>query len=118
MVKTIFFGTQSFAASILEALLKSGDYEIAAVVTQPDRPVGRSQELEKSPVKILAEKHNLNILQPESLKTFTLHPSPFTLSVVCQYGLIIPQQILDIPKHASINIHTSLLPKYRGASPI
>lgn len=121
MVKTIFFGTQNFAASILEALLKSGNYEISAVVTQPDRPVGRSQELEKSPVKILAEKHNLNILQPESLKNqssiFNLQSS-VDLFIVCQYGLIIPKQILDLPERGSINVHTSLLPKYRGASPI
>ncbi len=118
MVKTVFFGTQDFAASILEAIIVSGEYEITAVVTQPDRPVGRSQETSKSPVKLLAEEHRLNILQPESLKNYSLPPTPYSLNIVCQYGLIIPKSILETPKRSSINVHTSLLPKYRGASPI
>lgn len=121
MLTAIFFGTQDFAASILESILASGEYELSAVVTQPDRPAGRRQEIIKSPVKLIAEKYNLRILQPETLKNWTkdygLWPTA-DLYIVCQYGLIIPRQILDITKHGIINIHTSLLPKYRGASPI
>lgn len=118
MTKIIFFGTQEFGKGILEALIKSSDFEIVAVFTQPDRPVGRKQEIQKSPVKILAEDHNLKILQPESLKNYEIPNLGADLNIVCQYGLIIPQTVLDSAKHGSINIHTSLLPKYRGASPI
>ncbi len=118
MTKIIFFGTQEFGKGILEALIKSSDFEIVAVFTQPDRPVGRKQEIQKSPVKILAEDHNLKILQPESLKNYEIPNLGADLNIVCQYGIIIPQTVLDSAKHGSINIHTSLLPKYRGASPI
>lgn len=115
--KLIFFGTQDFGAGILLALIESGEYDIVTVVTQPDRPVGRKHELEASPVKQLAQKHGLKVLQPESLKNF--EPiADIDVGVVCQYGLIIPQTVLDIPKKGMINVHTSLLPKYRGASPI
>lgn len=118
MTKIVFFGTQEFGKGILEALIKSSDFEIVAVFTQPDRPVGRKQEIQKSPVKILAEEHGLKIFQPESLKNYTMPNLDADLNIVCQYGLIIPQNVLDSAKHRSINIHTSLLPKYRGASPI
>ncbi len=116
--KIVFFGTHDFGAAMLQALINSKQYDIVAVVTQPDRPVGRSQELEKSPVKILAEKNNLHVFQPEPLKTFDFGLSTFDLGIVCQYGLIIPKKILDLPKFGTLNVHTSLLPKYRGASPI
>lgn len=118
MSKLAFFGTQEFGKGILEALIKSSDFEIVAVFTQPDRPVGRKQEVQKSPVKILAEDHSLKIYQPESLKNYAMPDLGADLNVVCQYGLIIPQAVLDSAKRGSINIHTSLLPKYRGASPI
>lgn len=118
MTKIIFFGTQEFAKGILNALIKSGNFEIIGVFTQPDRPAGRKQEIQKSPVKILAEKHGLKILQPENLKVFQMPNFNADLNIVCQYGLIIPQTILDSALKGSINIHTSLLPKYRGASPI
>ncbi len=118
MTKIVFFGTQEFGKGILEALIKSSDFEIVAVFTQPDRPVGRKQEVQKSPVKLLAEDHSLKIYQPESLKNYAMPDLDADLNVVCQYGLIIPQAVLDSAKHGSINIHTSLLPKYRGASPI
>lgn len=118
MTKLIFFGTQHFGAGMLAALIKSAAYEIVAVVTQPDRPIGRGQEVEFSPVKKLALDSGITtILQPESLKTFTGLPAA-DVAVVCQYGLIIPQAILDVPTKGTINVHTSLLPKYRGASPI
>ncbi len=118
MVKITFFGTQEFGKGILDALIKSNNFEIVGVFTQPDRPVGRNQEIQKSPVKILAEDHNLKIFQPESLKNYEMPNLGADLNIVCQYGLIIPQTVLDSAKHGSINIHTSLLPKYRGASPI
>ncbi|MDD4476799.1 MAG: methionyl-tRNA formyltransferase [Patescibacteria group bacterium] len=117
-MKIIFFGTREFAAEILKTLIESGEHEIPAVFTAPDRPVGRKQEIQKSPVKILAEKNNIRIFQPENLKNIS---SPFirhSLNVVCEYGLMIPKNILEEPEYKSINIHPSLLPKYRGASPI
>lgn len=103
---------------MLQALIDCKQYEIIGVVTQPDRPVGRKQILEQSPVKEIALKNKLTIFQPESLKTFDFRLSTFDSSIVCQYGLIIPKTVLALPKKGTINIHTSLLPKYRGASPI
>ncbi|MFA6486708.1 MAG: methionyl-tRNA formyltransferase [Candidatus Magasanikbacteria bacterium] len=114
----IFFGTNEFAAGILQALIDSADFVIDAVVTAPDRPAGRHQEIKKPAVKILAEKHGLRVDQPESLNNFDLTPYTYDLGIVCDYGLIIPDSILNFPRHGSINIHPSLLPKYRGASPI
>lgn len=116
--KILFFGTQNFGAGILRCLIDSGKYDIVAVVTQPDRKIGRDQEIQKSPVKILAEQNGLQIFQPESLKNCDLGFGIWDLSIVCEYGLIIPKNILDQPRHSFINVHTSLLPKYRGASPI
>ena len=120
MTKTniVFFGTHTFAATILQGLIDSGLFDIQLVITQPDRPVGRKQELQKSPVKLLAEKHNLTIAQPQSLKNFQFSIFNFQLGVCAQYGLIIPESILNAPKYGTINVHTSILPKYRGASPI
>ncbi|MSU75555.1 MAG: methionyl-tRNA formyltransferase, partial [Candidatus Magasanikbacteria bacterium] len=118
MIEITFFGTDEFAAQTLEALLNTVGFKILTVVTQPDRPVGRKQELEKPPVKIVAEKYKIPVEQPESLKAYSLELSTYHLSIVYRYGLIIPQAILDIPTHGTINIHPSLLPKYRGPSPI
>lgn len=118
MTKIIFFGTQEFGRGILDALIKSNNFEIVGVFTQPDRPVGRKQEIQKSPVKNLAEELGLKIFQPESLKNYSMPNLDADLNIVCQYGLIIPQTVLDSTKKGSINIHTSLLPRYRGASPI
>ena len=118
-MKTIFFGTHNFAATILQGLIDSPLFDIQLVITQPDKPVGRKQERQKSPVKILAEKHSLSIDQPVSLKTCTLaHLHTCELGICAQYGLIVPENILNAPQHGIINVHTSLLPKYRGASPI
>lgn len=120
MLKIVFFGTHTFAATILQGLIDSGLFDIQIVITKPDRPVGRKQELQKSPVKLLAKKHALQLAQPPSLKTFdfTDFKDFMDLGIVAQYGLIIPQRVLDLPKMGIINVHTSLLPKYRGASPI
>lgn len=117
MIKTVFFGTHEFAATILDGLIKSDIVFIDLVITQPDRASGRKKTIEEPPVKILAKKYNIPVLQPESLKNFKL-PGNCDLNIVAQYGLIIPEEILDAPKYGSINVHGSLLPKYRGASPI
>ncbi len=117
-IKIAFFGTQDFAATILAGILTDKSISIEAVFTQPDRKVGRKQILEESPVKKLALKHNLNIAQPESLKNFELTPSTYDLAVVAQYGLIIPKNIIESFPRGMINVHGSILPKYRGASPI
>ncbi len=118
MTKIVFFGTQQFGKGILESLLSDSDFEVIGVFTQPDKPVGRKQEIQMSPVKLLAQEKNIPIFQPDSLKNYEMPNLGADLNIVCQYGLIIPQTILDSAKHGSINIHTSLLPKYRGASPI
>jgi len=120
MSKIVFFGTGEFAAEMLRALLKDGRYAVALVITQPDRPVGRNKEIKKPAVKILAEETGgIKILQPENLKTFDeMILRDLDLAVVCEYGLIIPRRLLNAPKNGFINIHPSLLPKFRGASPI
>jgi len=116
--KTVFFGTHDFAATILAGLLTDENISVELVFTQPDRKVGRKQEVEESPVKKLSLKHNLNIAQPESLKDYKLPTSDFELAVVAQYGLIIPKSIIEAFPKGMINVHGSILPKYRGASPI
>lgn len=117
----IFAGTPNFAAVHLQALLAS-QHNIIAIYTQPDRPAGRGKKLSPSPVKVLAEEHNIPIYQPVSLKNndaqrefLKLHAD---LMVVVAYGLLLPQPILDAPRLGCINVHGSLLPKWRGAAPI
>ncbi|MEK7131755.1 MAG: methionyl-tRNA formyltransferase [Patescibacteria group bacterium] len=117
-VKTVFFGTQDFAATILQGLLDSDIVSVEMVFTQPDRKTGRKQIVEESPVKKLAKKYNLKIEQPESLKSYQLQAMGYELGIVAQYGLIIPKKIIDSFPKGMINVHGSLLPKYRGASPI
>jgi len=118
-ISTIFFGTHDFAVKILQSLIDNPQLSIDLVITQPDKPSGRKKIITPPPVKILAEKYNLKILQPTSLKTFALKTlGTFDLGICAQYGLLIPQHILDTPKFGILNVHTSLLPKYRGASPI
>jgi methionyl-tRNA formyltransferase len=117
-VKTVFFGTQDFAATILQGLLDSDLVSIEKVFTQPDRKTGRKQIVEESPVKKLAKKYNLKIEQPETLKNLEIDLSGFELGITAQYGLIIPKSIIDYFPKGMINVHGSLLPKYRGASPI
>ncbi|MCH7759426.1 methionyl-tRNA formyltransferase [Patescibacteria group bacterium] len=120
--KIIFFGTPKFASIILQKLIKS-QFQPLAVVTAPDKPVGRKQTLTPSSVKELALKYQIPFFQPASLKNnkeiitqlSSLKPDLF---IVTAYGLILPQEILDLPANGSLNIHPSLLPQYRGASPI
>jgi len=117
MISVTYFGTHNFSAAILETLIKDGDFKIQTVITQPDRAVGRKKEMQKSPVKLLAEKYNLKIEQPETLKKYSI-TNKTDINIVCQYGMLIPNSILESAQDGSINVHTSLLPKYRGASPI
>lgn len=117
-INIVFFGTHDFAATILEGLLSNPNFVIETVFTQPDRKVGRKQIIEESPVKKLALLYNLKIEQPQTLKNFQLPALSSELAVVAQYGLIIPKQILESFSKGMINVHGSLLPKYRGASPI
>jgi methionyl-tRNA formyltransferase len=120
-VRIVFAGTPSFAAGILESLLHSG-HDVVAVYTQPDRPAGRGKQLQASAVKLLATAHGLPVLQPQSLRTLTaaneLAQWQADVMVVVAYGLILPQEILDTPRLGCINVHASLLPKWRGAAPI
>ena len=120
MISLTFFGTDQFAADILEPLITSGLFKFDTIITQPDRPTGRKQELAPAPVKELGIKYNIHVLQPSSLKiiNYKLQITNSDIFVVFHYGLIIPQEILSLPKHGTLNLHPSLLPKYRGASPI
>lgn len=114
----IFMGTPEFSVPTLEALINSDDFLIRAVVTQEDKPVGRTQTLQAPAVKICAEKYNIPVLQPKKIKELSTELEKLApdLIVVLAYGQIIPQNILDIPKFGCLNIHASLLPKYRGAA--
>lgn len=122
-MKIAFFGTPQFAADILLGILHLDDISVELVVSQPDKPVGRKQEFLATPVKQVALAHTIRVLQPEKLKN-----NPFFLDqlqkleldfiVVVAYGKIIPKSVLDVPKYGCINIHGSILPNYRGASPV
>lgn len=117
-MKIVFMGTTDFSAIILEELLNYHD--VSLVVTQPDRPFGRKQVLKASTVKELALKHNIDVFQPERIKSDyepVINHSPDCI-VVAAFGQMIPKIILDFPKYKSINVHASLLPKYRGGSPM
>lgn len=120
-MKILFFGTPSFAAPTLAALIES-PHEVAAVVTQPDRARGRGQKVTHAPVKALALAHNLPVLQPASLKSedtlALLRSFNADIGVVAAYGKILPQALLDIPPRGLINVHASLLPRWRGAAPV
>ncbi len=120
-MKIVFMGTPDFAAGALEALIAAG-HEITAVYTQPDKPKGRGKEVQMSPVKELALKHHIPVYQPRRIKEAEevekLRQIPADVFVVAAFGQIVSQEILDIPKYGCINIHASLLPKYRGAAPI
>jgi methionyl-tRNA formyltransferase len=119
-VKIIFAGTPQFAASALAALMN--DHQIVAVLTQPDRPAGRGMQLSTSPVKQFALEKGLPVMQPSTLKTEEAKKLIASLDadimVVAAYGLILPQAILQIPRNGCLNIHASLLPRWRGAAPI
>jgi methionyl-tRNA formyltransferase len=119
-MKIIFAGTPQFAASALAALLR--EHQIIAVLTQPDRPAGRGMQLAASPVKQLALQHGLAVLQPATLKTAEAQQAIAMLGadvmVVAAYGLILPKAVLQLPRYGCLNIHASLLPRWRGAAPI
>jgi methionyl-tRNA formyltransferase len=120
-VRIIFAGTPEFAVPSLRSLIASR-HEVCAVYTQPDRPAGRGRKLQPSPVKELALSANIPVFQPTSLKPETelqhLHDLKPDLIVVVAYGMILPQAVLDIPVFGCINVHGSLLPRWRGAAPI
>ena len=124
-MKIIFAGTPDFAARALEALLAAG-HEVVLVLSQPDRPAGRGMALQASAVKKVALAHGIPVFQPERLKDPATHEpiraacadSGAELMVVAAYGLILPQAVLDLPRRGCINIHASLLPRWRGAAPI
>jgi methionyl-tRNA formyltransferase len=120
-LRLVFAGTPEFAAAHLAALIP-GRHQLAAIYTQPDRPAGRGRRLQASPVKQLALQHGLAVMQPASLKSedarrqlAELQPD---LMIVVAYGLLLPQAVLDIPRYGCINVHASLLPRWRGAAPI
>lgn len=120
-MKIIFAGTPEFAATALQALL-AHHYNVVAILTQPDRPAGRGMHTTASPVKQLALSHGLPVLQPTSLKSpaiqQTLRDYAAEVMVVAAYGLILPQAVLSLPPLGCLNIHASLLPRWRGAAPI
>lgn len=121
MTKVVFMGTPAFAAPILEGIIAAG-YEVQAVMTQPDRPVGRKRVLTPSPVKEVALKHDIEVLQPEKLagsaemqRVIDLAPD---LIITAAFGQFLPTKLLQAAKVAAINVHGSLLPKYRGGAPV
>lgn len=120
-LRVVFAGTPAFAAAHLKQLIESS-HEVVAVYTQPDRPSGRGKRLTPSPVKQLALEHALPVLQPPTLKneeaTAELARLNADVMVVVAYGLLLPKQILDTPRLGCINVHASLLPRWRGAAPI
>ena len=123
MIKVVFFGTPKIALKSLEYLYNSDNIEVVAVVTQPDKPSGRGHKMTASPIKEFAIVHNLPVFQPKSIRKEpeiqaelkNLEPDFF---VTFAFGQILSQEVLDIPKYETINLHASLLPKYRGANPI
>ena len=120
-MKIVFMGTPDFAAVTLSKLMEAG-HQVVAVVTQPDKPKGRGKAIAYSPVKELALQHNIEVLQPVKVKEEdfirTLEEINPEVIVVAAFGQILPKRILDMPKFGCINVHASLLPKYRGAAPI
>lgn len=120
-MKVIFMGTPDFAVGTLEAIIEAG-HEVVLVVTQPDKPRGRSGALQFTPVKECAVAHGIEVFQPTKIRLEEnvdfLRKYEADIAVVAAFGQILPQSILDMPKYGCINVHASLLPKYRGAAPI
>ncbi|MBZ0303785.1 MAG: methionyl-tRNA formyltransferase, partial [Anaerolineae bacterium] len=120
MAEIVFMGTPDFAVPVLRALIEH--HTVIGVVTQPDRPAGRSRQIQASPIKTLALSHHIPVFQPEKIR----HPEAIAeleqwqpdVYIVAAFGQILPQRVLDIPPHGSINVHASLLPRWRGAAPI
>ncbi|MEX3938303.1 methionyl-tRNA formyltransferase [Paraburkholderia sp. BR10937] len=128
-LRVIFAGTPEFAAAALAAIHEAG-FAVPLVLTQPDRPAGRGMKLQASPVKRYAQEHGMAVAQPPSLRRAGKYPqeaaaaldllraTPHDVMVVAAYGLLLPQEVLDIPPRGCINIHGSILPRWRGAAPI
>lgn len=121
MINTVFFGSSAYSVIILQSLLKLADFKVTAVVTKPDKPVGRHQQITSNPVTTFAQKNNLNLLQPEDFtpefvnQFKSLNPD---LCLVVAYGPpFFTPEMIDIPRYKIVNIHPSPLPKYRGATP-
>ncbi|NDK10053.1 methionyl-tRNA formyltransferase [Candidatus Gracilibacteria bacterium] len=122
-MKIAFFGTPEFAGNILSGILAYPELEISLVVSQPDKAIGRKRDIQTTAVKSVALTHNIRVIQPERIKKNAdffdiLNSLELDFIVVVAYGKIIPKEILDIPRFGCINIHGSILPKYRGASPV
>jgi len=129
-VRVVFAGTPEFARTALEAIAAAGEFEVALVLTQPDRPAGRGMKLQASPVNQCAQAHGWPVAQPRSLRLDGKYPEDAAAArdallaaradvmVVAAYGLILPQWVLDTPRLGCLNIHASLLPRWRGAAPI
>jgi len=121
-LRVVFAGTPEFAARHLQAILTAGRQQVEGVYTQPDRPAGRGKKLSASPVKQLARQHGLPVFQPTSLKSTEVQAELAQLQpdllIVVAYGLILPRSVLAIPRHGCINVHASLLPRWRGAAPV
>lgn len=118
-IRLIFMGTPEISAEVFEAMIQDG-YRFVGLIAQPDRPVGRKGVLEKVPTKVVAEKYNIPVFQPVKIRKeydFVKGLNP-DLIITLAYGQIVPQGLLDIPKYGCLNLHGSLLPKYRGAAPI
>jgi len=117
--RVLFMGTPDFAVSLLQVLIDA-DVKVVAVISQPDKPVGRKQVLSSTPVKRLAQDHLIPVYQPLKIKEFTqfICDLDLDLIVTCAYGQFIPTAILEAPRSGSVNVHASLLPKYRGGAPI
>lgn len=118
-LKIVFMGTPEFACSILQALIDE-KYNVVGVISQPDKKIGRKQEMKYTPVKELALKNNIKVIQPIKIKNeydeiLQLNPD---MIVTCAYGQMVPEVILNAPKYVCVNVHASLLPKYRGGAPI
>src|ERR671920_92630 len=117
----VFFGTPQFAVPTLQQLLASR-HRVCGVVTQPDRPRGRGQKVSDSPVKAVALEHGIPVFQPDRLSVPEVADAIAAwepdLGVVAAYGKLVPEMLLHIPQHGMINVHASLLPKYRGAAPV
>ena len=123
--RVIFFGTPEIAAICLRALLEGGEYEVAAIITNPDRPAGRGKKVTPSPVKTVAESHRIPCITVDKIKADTSSfidqvskLGSFDIGVVVAFGQIIPQEVLNIPEKGCINVHGSLLPRWRGAAPM
>ncbi len=120
-ISAIFFGTDDFARTVLARLIKNGQFIFQAVVTQPDKPVGRKKIITPPPVKVLAQEEKIAVWQPAKLKTDFINQLKKTgadIFIVAAYGKILPAELINLPKYKTVNLHPSLLPKYRGPAPI